>query len=79
LQRLAGFVSLYPKTNTWYTMHLVGFPLLMFLVHFILWTAVLLLIEYREQLKGRFKGEPKQRNTKYVPPIPPSLRGVNFD
>eukprot|EP00026_Physarum_polycephalum_P000423 Phypoly_transcript_00424.p1 GENE.Phypoly_transcript_00424~~Phypoly_transcript_00424.p1 ORF type:complete len:1603 (+),score=299.16 Phypoly_transcript_00424:284-4810(+) len=68
LQRLAGFVSLYQKTNSWYTIHLAGFPLIMFAVHFLLWTTILLLIEYRDQIAGRFKREPKQRHTRNVIP-----------
>jgi hypothetical protein len=35
LQRLAGFVSIYRKKDSWYEIHLVGFPLLMMFLHFI--------------------------------------------
>lgn len=65
LQRLGGFISLYSKTDTWYTIHLVGFPALMCVIHFVLWGGILLLIEYRDQLSGKLKGQPKVGGVRY--------------
>lgn len=66
LQRLGGFIGIHQKEDTWYTMELVGFPLLMCTTHFFLWVGVLLLVEYRDQLAGKLKGEPVQSKIKYV-------------
>lgn len=64
IQRLTGFVSVYQKTDSWYDMHLVGFPLIMFTIHFLLWSAILLFIEYRDQIFGKLKSG-KLRDSSY--------------
>lgn len=60
IQRLAGFVSIYDKTGSWYEIHLVGFPIIMFIVHFFFWSGVLLFIEYRDQIFGRLRANSHQ-------------------
>jgi len=68
LQRLAGFVSIYNKTGSWYDIHLIGFPLIMFTIHFFFWTSLLLFIEYREQIFGFLHGTGKGNNKRTATP-----------
>lgn len=69
LQRIGGFISVYNKKDTWFTLYLVGFPMLMFVLHFVLWIGILLIIEYRDQIVGKFKRTSNISKLRYFQPI----------
>lgn len=58
LQRLMGYISVYPrKGRSWYEMNLIGYPLLMLFMHFIFWTVLLIVIEYWDQISGYMRAK----------------------
>lgn len=53
-------MSPFTKTGSWFSAYLMGFPILMFIGHFVLWMSLLLIVEYKGQIFGCCRSKPRR-------------------